>query len=518
MFGSSSSKTERFTSSTDDTTPASASSTKDSYTSKQPTWLNEKSRPTVAGTPLWTSSPRPAFTHTSPTLLSHGFTSSVTDTPTRGNENKKMENIPPPSIPAASHIQNKLQPPTSPAPKVEMTDAESTSLLTPPNSPPVHGAPNNHADGTRRFDLKSDRPTIKPVTYANRKHSNYQKPDVSPEIEIEADDGTLPEGYIGTHNGARVYIPPFNPDHCGVSGYHKLICGHWIDDGMITLDPVRKPCGLNCHKPSFDAPAFNCPQCYKAITDIIDNKLNKTEKLKLDAAKKAQDATFILAYTIEFATKYSPTKINITETILSITNPGHGRACTETTSPHTYMSVKEMAEKLHAMHARDDFIAHNKLNNGSKRKDAPIVSITVEKPNINTTPPSPTKRQKTKFKTCREPITPSTRGTKRTSTAPTFDDVFRPKRVALAPPVQYGEPSWASPSPEVVGPILRKRQTTIETEIIDRHNRQRRLGCVASDANQVPRWSEGVVGGKWRSVVREGCFSGSLWDVEDEEL
>jgi hypothetical protein len=181
------------------------------------------------------------------------------------------------------------------------------------------------------------------------------------------------------------------------------------------------------------------------------------------------------------------------------------------------MSVKEMAEKLHAMHARDDFIAHNKLNNGSKRKDAPIVSITVEKPNTNTTPPSPTKRQKTKFETCREPITPSTRGTKRTSTAPTFDDVFRPKRVALAPPIQYGEPSWASPSPEVVGPILRKRQTAIETEMIDRHNRQRWLGCVASDANQVPRWSEQLVGRKGRGVAGEGCFLGSLWDADDNE-
>jgi hypothetical protein len=315
-----------------------------------------------------------------------------------------------------------------------MEDAEPSNIsmpLTPPSSD--SGAESGSPKRAKR----------EPVSQKDRQVPTKPKRDYAAEVEIEEDDGTLPEGYSGTVNGIRYYQPQNTAQfRCGDGGTHELACGHWINDGTWkTSEPIvpDSPCGLNCKTPSFDATAFACPECTKTVEDILANDLTPLEKQKLDQAKKGGHEFFIIAYITEFVTKRNKLTEGITEIIMALAKPDYGRKCSKAIpippDPIKFYSPAEWLEIMDKYRQREAFKKANAQAQGQKRKAAEAPS--------------------------------------------TFDDVFNPKRVATAPRVTFGKPSFMVPPPHVVGALVRKRKaaTAIDAEIIERHMKRGRTQC-----------------------------------------
>ena len=86
------------------------------------------------------------------------------------------------------------------------------------------------------------------------------------------------------------------------------------------------------------------------------------------------------------------------------------------------------------------------------------------------------KKMKQKLRTCHEPITPQTRGTKRNNS---FSDSSAPfqatKRMTANAPPKFGEASFMTPPPSVLGPLWRKRDERVHVETaLDAESTKRR--------------------------------------------
>lgn len=430
-----------------------------------PAWLNG-APPTTAKAPYWASDRQP--TNGDPSRKSCPFASITTASAifTKNDPYQtKIHESPATLTPmfCTTSINN-----PSYAPAIDMSDAEFTSfasLPTPPATPPseidCHGAKLNSRQSSpvdttsyATSPCSSNPPLLQPQRQEQRYRPYRVKRSFSAEVIMEEDDGTLPEGYLGTHGNIQYYAPKVDTAHtCGDIGLHELVCGHWIMH-ISKLNEPRLPCGLNCTKPNINVPAFNCPQCEKIIMNILENQLTGIMKQKLDSAQKAGNELFLISYIVEVVAACKIIEANITETVMAIIDKNYGRKCTEAAPPEPirYLSPAEMAQAVHESRMRKEFAKNNTLSEPIKRSRMQSSTLFESSTSIlsdaNTTVHT-NKRQKTKLETHREPISPKTaHGQKR---GPTFDDMFRPKRVAIAPPVQYGEVSWPTPPSNVVG-------------------------------------------------------------------
>lgn len=280
----------------------------------------------------------------------------------------------------------------------------------------------------------------RPKLNAKRQHgrlhkpdSQYTHPDLASKIvteEFDNPEDPKPKGYLGTIAGARICassIEDYCP--CGTGGGHYLVCGHTVvsDSGDIT-------CGANCKAGLHSVQPFSCPECRRGVNEILENKLTVAEQDKIKFHHSGQRHALAIALSVEYVSKNMPTANgNISETLISIAMPDYGRACQlvpdEVNELTTLVDIyqahcKTMEQKGHARHVE---IETGPLNAPGKRKTTAAKPQTPVGPNIGSqapliTPESPTvasfaekhnKRQKMKLKTYPEPITESSRGTKR---------------------------------------------------------------------------------------------------------
>ncbi|KAF2271620.1 uncharacterized protein EI97DRAFT_471050 [Westerdykella ornata] len=262
----------------------------------------------------------------------------------------------------------------------------------------------------------STRRMLRPVPLMNRRHANRSQRDFSADILMEDDEGGLREGYLGTYGNIQ-YFQPQATDialPCGANGLHQLACGHWIMDTSRLGEPGL-PCGLNCMKPSFNAKPFHCAQCERIVQHIYFNELTEDEHRKIVTAQQAGQQAFLVAYVTEFVAKRTQLNGGLTETIMSIVNRDeYARPCLEASPPEPvkYMTPAEMWGEIDKRKRIEAFMKNNALVGGQKR--VPLMA-----PNA----------------------------------------AYNAKRVALAPPVSFGTPSWEHHAGSFVGPIIRERRT-----------------------------------------------------------
>ncbi|KAF2652945.1 hypothetical protein K491DRAFT_27799 [Lophiostoma macrostomum CBS 122681] len=397
-----------------------------------------------------------------------------------GIKKTKLYNIAPPkvSLRSSEHSASSSSPPVSTAPEVEMSDA---GLPTPPSTPPLDGTIPGRTKRTasetfsedqhhvRERTYEPERPTRQPVRREDRRqHAAGPKQDTAEDIDIvmEQDDGTLPEGYTGTYNGIRTYdLKVDDSVTCGTHGHHELQCGHWVLDTSKIGEPGL-PCGLNCKDPVFDTAPFNCPECYKTIMGVLDTQLTGLEKEKLERAKASGQGIWVASYITEYVTRRLPSLNCISETVMAIVKTDYARKCNAAPAPEPikFMDPAEMLQKINEKKKREAFAKQSENVRGKKRICSP---------------------------------------------AKTFEEVFRPKRVQLVPPVQFGDASFAAPPSPVVGAMMRKRQlsTKIDDEVIVRQVKRCTIEDkgIPSQAIDIPRWDARLDDEGWTGRSRGGA-------------
>jgi len=270
-------------------------------------------------------------------------------------------------------------------------------------------------------------------------------------------------------------------------------------------------------------------------------------------------------------------KTGVTEAVAGFLHPDSGRKCegAENPDPSGHDTIEGIVRDMQERHERKRrerrAREEEELNTREKRardKDAAIDETTDAQTRTNggtdgdrkrerndasagddknhdTAPPT-NKKQKTSLETHREPITPSTRGTKRRSPfstpspSPSSDDAadrnaspfaYLPnskppslpypspppkKRVFEKPEPAFGEASFVIAAPHVVGPLMRKRHADIYVEgAIERESKRRRS---QENGAEGERGREGMRGNRSGSVSGKGFDAfRRAWDERKEE-
>jgi len=420
---------------------------------------------------------------------------------------------------------------------------ESHNDTTPPTSP-------EHDDRIpspppRQQDRQQTTPPSEPL------------PNWLDEIVIEEDipENALPVGYMGTFRGSRHFIPEYpGMKRCSNQVTHLLLCGHWIDSA--------EPCGANCKKQDHSHKQFKCPTCNDIVRKILTGSFQPADSLRLREFRKQKDVKF-LACCVEQVVRAAPElKTGVTEAVAGFLHPDSGRKCegAENPDPSGHDTIEGIVRDMQERHERKRrerrAREEEELNTREKRardedaRDGNTDAETQENgdgvegrkrerndasagddENHDTSPPT-NKRRKTSLETHREPITPSTRGTKRRSpfstpspssssddaadsnaspfaylpnSKPPSPSIPSPpphKRVFTKPDPAFGEASFVIAPPHVVGPLMRKRHSDVYVEgAIERESKRRRsstLGrekkCAAERESERARMSPNVSG------------------------
>lgn len=133
----------------------------------------------------------------------------------------------------------------------------------------------------------------------------------------------------------RFYDPEINLPCKGAGLLHHLTCGHWVSTDK------HIECGANCYdlQPTNSVP-FNCPTCQPTVLNIIETQLSAKEKEKVMLHKNAQNELYLVGLLVEFVSKRTKTKANITKTIMDIVRRGNvGRDCRAADAPKNESSL-----------------------------------------------------------------------------------------------------------------------------------------------------------------------------------
>ncbi|PSN74539.1 hypothetical protein BS50DRAFT_18111 [Corynespora cassiicola Philippines] len=303
--------------------------------------------------------------------------------------------------------------------------------------------------------------------------------DIASEIEIEMGDDLGPD-YLCTWKGQRFCDPNQAAKPTCKDGLHQLMCGHWIKDS--SGPGVHLPCGSNCENPSVTVAPFRCYTCRDDIYRVLTTKPTKQEAARLSAIDKSPfGENLLLGFIMELLAKHWTIKPGMAETItwmLAGERLGYGRecetanACDRVTSAMIgvvsdwiYLKNKSQAEKDLRQQAEEQ----KHLQCLGKRKGTSDNELSFASPPTSTIGSPFVKKHKTQLETHREPITDMTRGTKRSSpVAKTFDELFHPKRICTTSDIKFGQATFATAAPGIVGPVIRKREsedTLIESAI-----------------------------------------------------
>ncbi|KAF2740742.1 hypothetical protein EJ04DRAFT_558720 [Polyplosphaeria fusca] len=392
------------------------------------------------------------------------------------------------------NMQSKTTPTTPSTPHVNVTDGVNISTpypmptRTPPRAHTSGHSPQVSPDSTETSP--TERAKAKPVPHSKRRVSQYPKKDYAAEIVIENDDSTLPDGYIGTWCDFQFYTPK-DADDSGPScsyGRHELACDHWVLDDAPMGESL--PCGINCKKPSFDYPAFCCLECRKIIDDILATDLTEFEKQKLDMASKSGSLGFVSSYMTEIILKRNKIHANVTEVTMSICQPEYGRKCEQVNAPEPvrHATAQEMAQMIGEAFVRHESKKQSWLDPGKKRKESsPSPADSPNDENSSDTSDAATD-------TDPNPRSPKHHKRKLLSLVPatkrpvSYVGYCGPpiKNQRLKAPIHFGEASFAAPGPNVIGPLLRKRNMEAATVIADEEadRRMKRVYVLMGDKSR----------------------------------
>ncbi|KAI4604900.1 hypothetical protein J4E80_010828 [Alternaria sp. BMP 0032] len=524
----------------------------------------------------------------------------------------RMRNIPPPPFPMFSApTGNATDGAFTTSDDIDMPDATPMSPLTPPTTPsrdcddirPSVETPAQEdvQDATAEDDDTSEpRKDTTPLPSPEHdsrapsqppRQQNHQPttppseptPNWLDEIIIEEDipENALPVGYMGTFRGSRHFIPEYpGMKRCSNQVTHLLLCGHWISS--------TEPCGANCKKQDHTHKQFKCPTCNHIVRNILTGSFQPADSMRLREFRKQKDIKF-LACCVEAVVRAAPEiKNGVTEAVAGFLCTDSGRECekAENPDPGVHDSIEEIVRDMQERHgrkqrerrrrereeegntrekrgrdedARDVNIdAETQLNRdtpGERKHERNDVSAGNDETSDTSPPTNPNKKRKTSLETHREPITPSTRGTKRrspfspspspspsssSSSSPTASPfAYLPnsknpsppypspppkKRVFEKPDPTFGEASFVIAPPNVVGPLMRKRHADVYVEgDIERESKRRR--SVENGVNEV-EGKRGREGERKRKGTRSG--SGGItwkefeafkraWDGREEE-
>jgi hypothetical protein len=318
-------------------------------------------------------------------------------------------------------------------PSVEDVEDKSATL----SSAQQSSVENAQDNSTTPSSGTNARRKLQPKRQHERRTTTHPKRDYAAEITYEEDDGSLPEGYLGTWKGAHYYSPDYGVHlPCG-NGLHHLTCNHWA------TTPTETPCGVNCHDPNINVAPFRCLTCRSIIQDVIANKITAAESAKVKEAIRSKEEAYIVGYLVEFVSKHVKMKGNITEIVVSIVRHGdYLRDCCAAEPPVNARGIPlaQQIKEYHEYHAEKKFAADN-AKVGTKRKQPEQFHLPAAK------------RVKRRIHSSHKSVDLEERGVKRESTSQAPPG----KKRQTAPPVQYGEVRFASPSAGVVGPLVRKR-------------------------------------------------------------
>ncbi|KAI4905953.1 hypothetical protein J4E90_011028 [Alternaria incomplexa] len=512
----------------------------------------------------------------------------------------RMSNISPPPFPMFSApTGNATDDASTTSDDIDMPDATPMSPLTPPITPArdgddirpsvetpaqedVHSATavdddtrESHNDTTPPTSPEhDDRIPSPPPRQQDRQQTTPPSeplPNWLDEIVIEEDipENALPVGYMGTFRGSRHFIPEYpGMKRCSNQVTHLLLCGHWIAS--------TEPCGGNCKKQDHTHKQFKCPTCNDIVRNILTGSFQPADSMRLREFRKPKDVKF-LACCVEAVVRAAPElKNGVTEAVAGfLYPPDFARACeaAENPDPTGHDTIEEIVRDMQERHerkqrerrrrereeevnthekrARDEDAAdetndaQTRLNGDTpgERKHARNDASAGEDENHDTAPPT-NKKRKTSLETHREPITPSTRGTKRRSPFSTpspsssSDDATDPnassfaylpnskppspsypsptphKRVFTKPDPAFGEASFVIAPPHVVGPLMRKRHSDVYVEgAIERESKRRR--SQASNTEKEGSVENGM--GSERTRARSFESFRKAWDDREEE-
>ncbi|KAI4619095.1 uncharacterized protein J4E87_007682 [Alternaria ethzedia] len=516
----------------------------------------------------------------------------------------RMSNIPPPPFPMFSApTGNATDDASTTSDDIDMPDATPMSPLTPPITPARDGddirpsvetpaQEDVHGASAEDDDTREPRNDTTPPPSPERDDSPHSQPprqqDTQPttttsepapnwldEIVIEEDtpENALPVGYLGTFRGSRHFIPEYpGMKRCSNQVTHLLLCGHWIAS--------TEPCGANCKKQDHSHKQFKCPTCTDIVRNILTGSFQPADSMRLREFRKQKDIKF-LACCVEAVVRAAPEiKNGVTEAVAGFLCKDSGRECevAENPDPSGSDSIEEIVRDMQERYerkqrerrareeeevntrekrareedARDENGDAGTSANGDgveDRKRERNDSSAGDDENHDTAPPTnPNKKRKTSLETHREPITPSTRGTKRrspfspspspstptssstsSSSSPTASPfAYLPnskppsppypspppkKRVFEKPDPAFGEASFVIAPPHVVGPLMRKRHADVYVEgAIERESKRRREAREAEKEGSV---ENGM--GSERTRARSFEAFRRAWDDRDEE-
>ncbi|KAI4923294.1 hypothetical protein J4E85_008331 [Alternaria conjuncta] len=514
----------------------------------------------------------------------------------------RMRNIPPPPFPMFSApTGNATDDAATASDDIDMPDATPMSPLTPPITPArdgddirpsvetpaqedVHGATAEDDDTSepRNDTTPPPSPERDSVRSQPPRQQTTSTPEPAPnwldEIVIEEDipENALPIGYMGTFRGSRHFIPSYpGMKRCSNQVPHLLLCGHWITS--------TEPCGGNCKKQDHSHKQFKCPTCNDIVRNILTGSFQPADSMRLREFRKQKDIKF-LACCVEAVVRAAPEiKNGVTEAVAGFLCKDSGRECekAENPDPGGHDTIEEIVRDMQERHerrqrdrrarereeevntrekrareedARDentDKETHtNEDTPGGRKRERNDDSAGHDETHDTSPPTNPNKKRKTSLETHREPITPSTRGTKRrspfstpspsslssspssSSSSPTASPfAYLPyskppsppypspppkKRVFEKPDPAFGEASFVIAPPHVVGPLMRKRHADVYVEgDIERESKRRR--SVENEVNE----GEGERGGEGMGSERMRAKSFETfrraWDGREED-
>ncbi|KAI4636843.1 hypothetical protein J4E93_010859 [Alternaria ventricosa] len=501
----------------------------------------------------------------------------------------RISNIPPPPFPMFSApTDNATDDASTTSDDIDMPDATPMSPLTPPTTPSRDGddirrsvetpVQENVYGATAEVDDTSEprndtTPPPSPERDSARSQPPRQRttttsapaPNWLDEIVIEEDipENNLPVGYLGTLRGSRHFIPEYpGMKRCSNQVAHLLLCGHWIDSA--------EPCGGNCKKQDHSHKQFKCPTCNDIVRNILTGSFRLADSLRLREFRKQKDVKF-LACCVEQVVRAAPElKTGVTEAVASFAYPDSGRACeaAENPDPRGHDTIEEIVRDMQERHERkqrerrareEELNTHEKRGRDEDATNEPTDAKThtdrdtaadhkhsrngssADDDETQNTPPPTNKKRKTSLETHREPITPSTRGTKRrspfspsppspsssdpnaspfaylptpSSPSPSMPSPPPHKRVFTKPDPAFGEASFVIAPTHVVGPLMRKRHADVYVEgAIERESKRRRSRAPNTEKES------GVENGMGSERTRAKSFESfrRAWDDRDEE-
>ncbi|KAF2119854.1 hypothetical protein BDV96DRAFT_628472 [Lophiotrema nucula] len=332
---------------------------------------------------------------------------------------------------------------------------------------------------------ESGRKKLDPTSPASLKRTGKTKEEIEAKIFMEEDDGTLPDGYIGTYEDVRYYHLPQPPHDCGSNNLHELVCKHYVSA------PSSSSCGLNCKTPNINVEAFKCRECHDLVMSILHNELSDTQKQKIETAAAAGRHLFVIGFCVEFVTNWVAKRgkemHGVAETVMGVLQFDYGRNCDKATAPEVkFSSIVEQIQLRDEYRVRKKFERQHAGASGTKREETATAPIATDEqpakqqrtrlelgteplpePNPTTkrkeaaadeAPLKPAKQQRTKLGTVPEPVSARTRGKKRD--APEEPPIALKRVSRSKPSVQFGHVSTpGAPPPLSTAPVsARTRQ------------------------------------------------------------